>query len=277
MVVSCEKVDNSDFCKDNAYPGWDDPILGSGFPNGEKFGACNFIASLSSVAWVWPLFTPPFMCRNPSGTVNGIRSYTIQFKLPAGNYTVEEKVARDAGNYIYSHSRNPLELWVALYEKAYVKRMLLVERCTTYAGAPWPVTPIGTLGHITGCSIHYELTSANIYVKIKEKCLSNKTKYATVVWSNNHAYSVLGFKVTDAAEYLILRDPSGVNAFIRNDILENTNWEIADHFYFNPLPSPGQRTGSRNKLVVSLTNGIFGLKSDRVQNNFQGAAWAGPP
>jgi len=277
MACECKKVDESDFCKDVAHPGWDDPILGtaySTFPADQKMGPCVFIACLSAVGWVWPLVTEPFKCRNASGTdAHGIRTYTIPFRFPQATYPVEEKVALNAGSYCYSHSKNLKELWVALYEKAYVKKLTGGNKCDSYLNTPFPVTPMDPLKHITGYNGNSELVSANIYGKITDKCYKNKTKYATVVWSLNHAYTVLGYMVSGGTEYLVLRDPTNANAFIRNDIIENTNWEIEDHFYWNPATG---RQGGRGALVVTLSNGIFALKHDKVKDYFQGAAWSGP-
>ena len=284
MACECKKVADSEFCRMTAtacsktpFLEWNDPLLGTRYGN-QNQGPCCFIASLSAVAWIWPYNLEPFKCRTPSSTeADGTRKYKIPFRFPTENIEINEKVALEDSSYCFSRSRDAQELWVALYEKAYARKLTQADKCDSYTGVPWPGNPIDPLKHITGYSPNSEIDSTKIYSKIQSKCFRNKTKYATVVWSSSHAYSVLGYMQYNSTEYLVLRDPIGSNPYIRSDIVENIDWSIPEDFVWNPSTNLKSTCPCRGgSLTIPLKDGMFGLKYDKVKDYFQGVAWAGP-
>ena len=69
-----------------------------------------------------------------------------------------------------------------------------------------------------------------------------------------HAYTVLGFTVSNGDYYMIIRDPHGVGEPTGDGVLSKRDW--VTHFenkkYFN----------------LSKNDGIFALRLDKVRENF---------
>lgn len=288
--------------KDTAWYMFDDPVQGNQ-------NNCSLIASLSSVAWVMESLRLSCTYLNTNG--NGSRNYSVAFWPAPLNVTVSDVFPLDTTcnqPYCNAHARDKLELWPALYEKAYAMQFheAGADPCPLPSflndvNSPkrWDSNPLKTLWNLTGCGNSQEKkaysisdsTKYDFFQEIKNRCSLGKTVYPMAIWAKSqnllpinadgaikpdHVYTVLGHKFVNNVEYLILRDPRGVT--VTNP--PSPNCILSGNVTFNNNFRQNCSTQSRNyynrSIIVTLGLGIFGLAGTKIEDYFQGFAWAGP-
>lgn len=280
---------------------FDDPVQGAQ-------NNCSLIASLSSVAWVMESLR--LACVYEKTNDDQSKNFNVKFGYPPIGVSISDTFPIDTGinqPYANAHARDKYELWPALYEKAYAMQFLAAgaNPCPLPAflndpNSPnrWEATPLKPLWNLTGCgnsnrkeaNFISDANSFDFFTEIKNRCSSGKTVYPMAMWTksqNNlpgqvdgvirpdHAYSVLGYKLVNNIEYLIIRDPKGVTVLdpaSPNCILSG-NVTFSKYFRLNCSTQARTDYGS---LTVTLGNGVFGLAGTKIEDYFIGFAWAGP-
>jgi Calpain family cysteine protease len=216
--------DMGDFFKDVTE--FNDPIQGA-------VGNCYLIAAMAAVAWA-DSYTIVHRNRatglGETDRVNGIQWHSKGGSKDAPNLMVEvtDKVIVNSWNFMpYCRSRDPNEIWPALYEKSFAKWILKdagdAPDITQTAGGD----PAKATAQITGKTPYYFATASRtadqLYTIVRSHSLSYKTFAPMTAWtyasgpiyagSNiaaNHAYTVLGWAWQNSKEYIVLRNPWGV-------------------------------------------------------------------
>jgi hypothetical protein len=225
--------DMGDFFKDVTE--FSDPIQGA-------VGNCYLIAAISAVAWADPYTIVHRNRATGSGEadrVSGIQWYSKGGSKDAPSHMVEvtDKVLVNSSNFMpYCRSRDPNEIWPALYEKAFAKWILQdsgdAPDITQTAGGD----PAKATAQITGKTPYYydtaSRTADQLYTVVRSHSISYKTFAPMTAWtyasgpnytgSNiaaNHAYTVLGWAWNNSKQYIVLRnpwgqtEPSGLNTY----------------------------------------------------------------
>ena len=272
------------FQSNGAHNLWDTVVQGA-------VGDCYLMAALSAIAWVhpallnmdvdimsnrdeWSLYRY-FIGRSeqtyPRTSGSGISTNEI---LQKGYYKVP----------IYARSRYWFngEYWPALFEQAYanwkfpndsqenaIKKIaggFSHEALCELSGDSWFAS---TYRMLSG------FTDQTLLDFIKSKCENWKTKEPMVIATGGidnmgnvyhpvpnmngiaqlHAYTVLGYTVSNGAYYMLIRNPWGATEPTGDGVLSKRDWVI--HFdntkWFN----------------LSKNDGIFALRLDRVRENFR--------
>lgn len=240
---------------------FDDPIQG-GTDN------CCLIASLSAVAWTMGSF------RIRIGT--GTRGYYSVF-LNATPVSVSGTLSLDQNyRYQYAHSRPyQSEIWPGLYEKAVAKNIHNSTADCVFSGVNWDGNPTRYLNKLSGCTVPNPINT-NVSDAIISRCIGGKTKYPTVIWNDDHAYTVLGFYGQPNEQRIILRDPSGTIPGIPG--IDTSGYSLALQNHFRYDCATGAMT-SMGGYTVDLGNGIFGvhrnLLDGELHREFYYVAFAG--
>lgn len=215
--------DMGDFFKDVTE--YNDPIQGA-------VGNCYLIAAMAAVAWADPY---TIVHRNrATGTGETDRTNAIQWHSKGGSkdapnrmVEVTDKVLVNASNFMpYCRSRDPNEIWPALYEKSFAKWILQdtsdVPDITKTAGGD----PAKATAQITGKKPYYwatnNRTADQLSAIVREHSANNKTFAPMTAWTygsgpmyngsniaGNHAYTILGWAWKNSKHYIVLRNPWG--------------------------------------------------------------------
>lgn len=288
--------------KDTPWYMFNDPVMG-------EQNNCALIASLSSVAWVMESLRLSCTYLNTNG--NGSRNYRVSFWPGPLNVTVSDVFPIDTSRdqpYCNAHARDKLEIWPALYEKAYAVQFhgagedpcpLPVFLNDSTSPNRWNSNPLKPLWNLTGCGDRGTQQARSIsdsglydfFQEIKNRCTSGKTSYPMAIWTypqnklpqnvdgvikSDHVYTVLGHKYVNNIEYLILRDPRGVtvtnpaspNCILSGNVTFNNN--------FRQNCATQLRNYYNSNIIVTLGSGIFGIAGTKIEDYFEGFAWAGP-
>jgi hypothetical protein len=281
---------------------FDDPIQGDQ-------NNCSLIASLSSVAWVMESLR--LSCTYLKTNADKSRNYNVSFWPGPVNVPVSDVFPLDTlydQPYCNAHARDKLEIWPALYEKAYAAKFhnagenpCPLPQFLNDINSPnkWHSNPLKPLWNLTGCGNSQkqeaffisDSNSYDFFQEIKNRCNLGKTVYPMTAWVKpqnllpnevdgvikpDHVYTVLGHKFVNNVEYLIIRDPTGVtvtnppspNCILSGNVTFNNN--------FRQNCSPISRNYYNRSITVPLGLGIFGLAGTKIEEYFQGFAWAGP-
>ena len=237
-------------------------------------GDCYFIAALSSVAWSMPYVIADQV--RATGADNEQFTHQVGFHGSSGMEYVEttDRILLDgSGSTHFARSKEPGEIWPAVYEKAYAKWRL-------GESSDFPAIPSIAGGDpsiackaLTGLSDyrnwHSSYTAADILQLVKSHCVNGRTTTPMVAWTYNsgeaadvaytdasvvacHAYSVLGW----------LRRNEFVDQFKLTDFIPHyvpIDWTIP----VGPVP-PGPVALSGGYWSAS-TNPAFGVDSSMLR------------
>jgi len=210
--------DPGDFFSETAE--WFDPIQGS-------VANCYYIAALAAVGW-----SKPFRIQHRTrATGSGQQEFVDMIQFHNGGSTTEIEVSEEIplrnGNPIYARSRERDEIWPAVYEKAFAKKV-------TGTGGDKPnITKtaygncVAATDRLVGGSQSYTLTKNNsagdLWSEVRSHSRSYKTFDPGTAWtyssgssapnsisySNanivaNHCYAVLGWDYDNGTKYIAL-------------------------------------------------------------------------
>lgn len=248
-------------------------------------GDCYMLAALSAIAWVWPALLN--MDVDIMSNQDEWRLYRYfmgrskqTYARPSGSGTSTNEILQK-GFYkvpIFARSRYWFngEYWPALFEQAYANWKFPNDskyNAILQIGGGWPEEALCELSGdswftSSGKLMLSSFTDLSLLNFMKSMCYSWKTINPMVIvtpyWeplppmmpgiAAYHAYTVLGFTVSNGDYYMIIRDPHGVGEPTGDGVLSKRDWVI--HFenkkYFN----------------LSKNDGIFALRLDKVRENF---------
>jgi hypothetical protein len=276
-MPNCASYPGCTFCG-SQLPEFDAPIMG-GCKN------CEFIASLSSVAWATNRLNP-----NPPMVGD---QYQITFFRPNAIYAVNRELwldtTKNPPGFLYARSSNPVEIWPGIYEKAYAKRLNQNQPVCDMSDVEWGVNESTILGELTGCFPQY--FGAVNYNQIAGYTYQKKTVRPMVVWTRdnigvptgtdqmipNHTYTVLGVDTIGGQNYVVLRNPLGqtLQAAGPNVITAGTWGGVNNSLYNCANPSRNVPIIPRPPTNIPYGNGIFAIRSAILPQYFTGMAFAG--
>src|SRR5215204_3682433 len=191
-------------------------------------GDCYFIAAMSSVAWSMPYVIADQV--RATGADNEQFTHQVSFHGDSGIEHVEttDRILVDgSGSTYFCRSKEPGEIWPAVYEKAYAKWRL--GEASDYPAIPSIAGGDASIAckALTGLSDyrywHDSYAAADILQLVKAHCVSGRTTTPMIAWTYNsgpaadvaytdanvsasHAYSVLGW--LRRTEFFNYFDPS---------------------------------------------------------------------
>jgi hypothetical protein len=274
---------------------FDDPVQGC-VPN------CYMIAGLCSMAWVnqasigdqvppysFTFYIPPFTVQNPTNTPIAAPPTTVDTaQLPL-------KKADSGVDFVYARSNTKYEIWPAIFEKAYAKFKPVPPDSDGNPDHP-DISKFGegsafqTLVNLTGKNLALDDKSSltksynsgdDIYTKIKAAMCSGGKKatkagvaftyrsgsaYADDKIVANHTYTILGVHTEIppgsmiSKKYIVLRNPFG------------TTW-YRDPKMYDDQGSLARGTWSPLGYRLDQDDGIFGVRADLFQSNFEAFGW----
>ncbi len=262
-------VDPGDYYEEGAE--YFDPIQGA-------LGDCYFIAALSSVAWSRPYV----LVHRVRNTGPGQQDFVDRIDF-APNVAVEvtEKLplrGTDRG-YIYARSREPGEIWPAVYEKAYAKwRTGGTDDQPNYDPLNGGDPAAACCALVPGTTATYvqtrTTTAEALFQMVRANSLSRRTVNPMTAWTYArgedspdkikydevsgivgwHAYSVLGWDYADGASYIVLRNPWGLHEGKVPGAIKPGTWSAYEVSFW------------RN---ISLNqDGLFAIKADAFKMYF---------
>jgi hypothetical protein len=253
---------------------------------------CYLIAALSSSAWARPYVIAH---KNRATGVNQLQFVDMIEFYSAGKTekieVTENLPLQSPGNgYIYARSREPGEIWPAVYEKAYAKWKTKDSGDTPDITKTAYGDPVGALAQLTGLVPIYKWTSGlsahDIWQFIRSNCISMKTFNPMVAWTYgtspspdvnynnsgivaNHAYSILGWAYSQNTEYIVLRNPWGWNEPTANVL--GGFWTAWDQPYYGG-------SGWWRPIDLNVKNdGIFAIPSTVFKKYYAGFGWVKTP
>ncbi|MCF0199666.1 MAG: hypothetical protein HUK02_10155 [Bacteroidaceae bacterium] len=218
-------ADKGSFFQDHAE--WSDPMQGA-------LGDCYFICSLCSVAWSRPYVIVNATCPAEDGNEDNpyhmISFYNDKNKLES--VEVSELLPVQAGSldYKFARSSEEKEVWPAVMEKAYVKWRTGGASDRPFYELIEAGDPVEACRHLIGGKKTYRYTDGTgaqmLFKFVTDNSLFGRTVNPMVAWTRpsqpegynyadahlvaGHAYSVLGYIITDDEErYIVLRNPWG--------------------------------------------------------------------
>jgi hypothetical protein len=289
--------DTSTYVDTSVY--YTDPVQGA-LPD------CYFIAALSSVAFQRNALLPnqptapyKYTFYNPSAQDGGVPTPDSSVRLMPNTLPLDVN-----GNYSYSKSFTPREIWVAMYEKGFACWVNKVTDKPDYSKI-CTGDPVNALVNLTGLKFSTykpgtDVTLSNatkystkdfggdatkIYNKIKSKCIapvSIVVKYPMVAYTYNPSIETppSGITYTDATivanhAYSVL----GVYSVAPNNYIVMRNpW---GQMGVGPgsgdpsgLPPGALASGTWNGLNLAIsTDAIFALRADVFRDYFKGFGW----
>ncbi|KGL47895.1 calpain family cysteine protease [Porphyromonas gulae] len=266
------------FQSNGAHNLWDTVVQGIA-------GDCYMLAALSAIAWVWPALLNMDVDIMSNQDEWRLYRYFIgrskqTYARPSGSGTSTNEILQE-GYYkvpIFARSRYWFngEYWPALFEQAYANWKFPNDskyNAILQIGGGWPEEALCELSGdswftSSGKLMLSSFTDLSLLNFMKSMCYSWKTIKPMVIvtpcWeplppmmpgiAAYHAYTVLGYTVSNGAYYLIIRNPWGVTEPTGDGVLSKRDWVI--HFdnmkWFN----------------LSKDDGIFALRLDKVRENF---------
>lgn len=228
-------------------------------------GDCYVIAAMSSVAWSMPYVIADRT--RATGMDNESFVHQIGFHGAHGLEQVEvtDRILVSSGNAVeYARSKEPGEIWPAVYEKAYAKWRL--GEPTDYpaipniAGGDPSIACVALTGLTDYRNWHSSYTAAQILQLVKDHTVNGRTTTPMVAWTYGsgeqadvayrdanvvagHAYSVLGWMRRNELVRTSRITDEIIPAVVRPDL---------------PLPGPGP---------VELRDAVLagGMVSDRLE------------
>ncbi len=165
---------------------------------------CTLLATLSGLAYRDPQAVRDMFRANPDGTVS-VRFYQHGSHGPVPQWIT---VDRDTTGLAYAHSKDPKELWVALVEKAYAKKV----------GGYGNVASNNPdmLYLLTGRRAHDgDLDDVLTVVRLRKALEQGKLVTAANLahdeagLPSGHSYTVLGMRTVGGETYVRIRNPHG--------------------------------------------------------------------
>lgn len=165
---------------------------------------CTLLATLSGLAYRDAQAVRDMIRPNRDGTVS------VRFYRPGPHGPMPEwvRVDRDTAGLSYAHSKDPKELWVALVEKAYAKKV------GGYAGVASNNPDMLYL--LTGKRAHDgDLTDSETIKQMRKALAQGKLvtaanlQHPATGLPSGHSYTVLGMYTVDGKTHVRIRNPHG--------------------------------------------------------------------
>lgn len=245
-----------------------DPVQGA-------LADCYHIAALSSVAWA-------------RATSTGQQDFVDLIKFyddgTVKNIEVSERIPMTSGSnpaFIYARSSEQGEIWPAVYEKAYAKWKGNSSGDQPDYNIIAYGDPVRALAELTGLKKYYysnpALSNDEIWTRIRENCMSQKTFDPMVAWTYgsgnedvdydntnivaNHAYSLIGWHTASNKRYVVLSNPWGVTE--PSISVDGGTWKAWDApYHFGP--------GWTRSIALAPNDGIFALGLAAFKSYFAG-------
>ncbi len=243
-------------------------------------GNCYFIAAVSAIAWADPY---RIVHRNrATGTGETSRVNAIQFYSKGGGKDAPTKLVevtdktlvRTSNNSpIYCRSKDPNEIYPALYEKAFAKWIAQTNSDKPNIAATAGGDPVKACAQLNNKTPYYYNTSSRtgsqLWSIVRANSMSYKTIHPMTAWTygsqrnytgtnivGNHAYTVLGWAYKNSKRYIVLRNPWGY----REPAGVNTYQGLL-YFYDKSFWRPINTIGN---------DGVFALEANSFQYYFAG-------
>lgn len=202
--------------------GWD-PVQGS-------LGDCYLLAALSAVAWTRPELLAPVTKLWSGVTWDDVGFYDATFIRRVVSVSEQVPTTSASALLIYARSSEAMEIWPAVYEKAYAKW-----KTGTTSDRPdyraitggSPATALGELiGHAPERVDCAAVSENDLWGYIVEYCRADRRAWVPMVtwtWPSgtagvsykdanlvaSHAYTVMGWEEWAGKRYVIVRNPYG--------------------------------------------------------------------
>jgi len=277
-----------------------DPLQGCG-------NDCYLIAACSAIAWVSPQLIP-----TQAGPAFNYSFWNIHEDNRTQTVNTDSRIALDSsGRPVYGHSADPLEMWLALVEKAYG-----IAKGLDGAGAGQPNlaadgggNPVTAMAHIAkAVNSAYTSTIVDTAGKTWTQMLTaigankfepantcnvtySKTKFpmAAFTWPTaptgvtyntdtimgNHSYAVLGMYRSNNKCYLVLRNPIGPVAgdpVIAGSLASGT-WTIQTNRYYDRGALYNPIRADSYSVNLADNDGTFALDTAVFMTHFQGIGY----
>lgn len=205
---------------------FNDPIQGA-------VGNCYFISAIAALAW-----SDPYNIEHKvraTGVGERQRVNAIQFYSKGGGKDAPSKLievtdstlVNSSNNLpVYCRSNDAMEIWPAVYEKAFAKWITKNNTDKPDITQTAYGDPVKACAQLNNKTPNYYNTNTrsgdDLYGIVRENSMGGKTFNPMVAWtystgnysgSNivaNHAYTVLGWAYVNGKKYIILRNPWGV-------------------------------------------------------------------
>ena len=287
MVYSCETVPNYTFCQSETP--YADPVQGKKVLEDSSCN-CEFIAALSSIAWVTGGVPEAQVLANGSFRIT---FYDDETHLPVGtNVTPNLWYNPEKNLLLNARSLSVTDIWPGIYEKAYIKKYYPEENACKSHQIEWPGNPKPALIRLTGLGENPGDKDPVSFDAIKSLVIGGQISRPMVLWTktdiedgtdemvHNHSYSVFGI-FTDAAnkEYLVLRNPQGKNNNTDNpNVIDNAIWQVNQRSWECTIPPPASgciKSIQGDRTIQLGQNGFFALKPEKLTDYFAGWAYVG--